>query len=344
MDSSYAPDSPSVSRRQLLNFMTGAAIASTAGAALYPVIQYFIPPAERTLNGAIEAKDQNGTPIPASQILKEVPGTRALVAGLAGEPTYITVLDNNTLDSKGLVDICTHLGCTFPWNSRDHQFQCPCHGSRYDPEGSVVRGPADRPLKLVKVEVDGDRIWISPWTALDPRTGKTPWWVSKTSPQQADIQETLRGHMITFSDQLTVATLQLSPEDIQQAAQAGFKSVLNLRSPDEGGVLGHESQLVRAAGLQYANIPVNPAQLTDSLTNEILERIDRLAKPILIHCASGIRSGALAMIYIAVNQDMTADQVFKKSQQLGLNLGESPKIQNFVQNYISDHGPIHPKA
>lgn len=177
MDSVYTSNLPSMSRRQLLNFMTGAAIASTAGASLYPVIRYFIPPAERTLNGAIQAKDQNGTPIPASQILQASPGTRALVAGLAGEPTYITVLDPETLDIKGVVDNCTHLGCTFPWNPRDQQFQCPCHGSRYDPDGTVVRGPADRPLKVVKVEVDGDRIWMSPWGEKDPRTGATPWWI-----------------------------------------------------------------------------------------------------------------------------------------------------------------------
>jgi cytochrome b6-f complex iron-sulfur subunit len=170
-------DSPSVSRRQLLNFLTGSVIAATAGAALYPVARFFVPPSEVGEGGGMLAKDVLGQPIPASQILAEVPGSRALVAGLAGEPTYLIVNDDGGLDRMGIVDNCTHLGCTFPWNGRDQEFQCPCHGSRYAPDGSVVRGPAPLPLKLVQVAVQDDQIWISPWTELDPRTGEAPWWV-----------------------------------------------------------------------------------------------------------------------------------------------------------------------
>lgn len=168
---------PSLSRRQLLNFLTGAVVASTAGAALYPVVKSFTPPQAGKGENGIIAKDKMGNPIPASQILGEPVGTRALVAGLAGEPTYLTVQDNKTLGSMGIVDNCTHLGCTFPWNGTAEQFQCPCHGSRFAADGSVERGPADRPLKLVQVQVKDDRIWILPWTETDPRTGENPWWV-----------------------------------------------------------------------------------------------------------------------------------------------------------------------
>ncbi len=177
MAESFPLESPSLSRRQLLNFLTGATVAATAGAALYPVAKFFAPPAEGGKGGAILAEDKLGNPIPASQILAEPPGTRALVAGLAGEPTYLTVNEDGKLDSTGIVDNCTHLGCTFPWNEIDEQFQCPCHGSRFAPDGSVERGPADRPLKLVRVGVEGDSIWIAPWHELDPRTGEKPWWV-----------------------------------------------------------------------------------------------------------------------------------------------------------------------
>lgn len=177
MDNSLPLNSASMPRRQLLNFLTGAVIASTAAGALYPVARYFVPPSEGSDDGSILAKDKLGNPIPASQVLAEPPGTRALVAGLAGEPTYLTVREDGTLDSMGLVDICTHLGCTFPWNPNDAQFQCPCHGSRYDARGVVERGPANRPLKLVQVAVVGDGILLSPWTDLDPRTGRQPWWV-----------------------------------------------------------------------------------------------------------------------------------------------------------------------
>ncbi len=177
MEQSLSLEYPSMSRRQLLNFLTGAVVATTASAALYPAAKFLVSPAGGSKDGPTIAKDKLGNPILASQILAEPSGTRALVAGLAGEPTYLTVAPDATLDSMGIVDNCTHLGCTFPWNPIDNQFQCPCHGSRYSADGSVVRGPAPLPLKLVQVKIEGEAILISPWTEIDPRTGEKPWWV-----------------------------------------------------------------------------------------------------------------------------------------------------------------------
>jgi cytochrome b6-f complex iron-sulfur subunit len=176
MEQSLPLESASLSRRQLLNFLTGAAVAVTASGVVYPAAKFFVPPQEGDGSGTIPAKDKLGSIIPASQVLAEPVGTRALIAGLAGEPTYLTVEEGGKLHPWGIVDNCTHLGCTFPWSETDQQFQCPCHGSRYSPDGQVIRGPANRPLKLAHVEVKDDVIWLSPWTEIDPRTGESPWW------------------------------------------------------------------------------------------------------------------------------------------------------------------------
>lgn len=47
--------------------------------------------------------------------------------------------------------ICTHVGCTVCWNAAETTWDCPCHGSRFDPDGTVLQGPAVRDLRRFDV-------------------------------------------------------------------------------------------------------------------------------------------------------------------------------------------------
>ncbi len=52
--------------------------------------------------------------------------------------------------------VCTHLGCTVQHFNTDNRFHCPCHGSVFAADGSVVSGPAPRPLEWLEVTLTRD--------------------------------------------------------------------------------------------------------------------------------------------------------------------------------------------
>lgn len=43
---------------------------------------------------------------------------------------------------------CPHMGCSLKWNSLQHSWDCPCHGSRFDKNGNVIDNPAMKGIKF----------------------------------------------------------------------------------------------------------------------------------------------------------------------------------------------------
>jgi nitrite reductase/ring-hydroxylating ferredoxin subunit len=60
-------------------------------------------------------------------------------------------------DFKGFSSTCTHAGCELN-KIADGTIDCPCHGSKFNLDGSVAHGPATKPLQTETVTVQGDSI------------------------------------------------------------------------------------------------------------------------------------------------------------------------------------------
>jgi Rieske Fe-S protein len=81
-----------------------------------------------------------------------VPADGALVYARA---RVALVRDGDRIQALDLT--CTHLGCTVTVTPTE--LVCPCHGSRFDRKGKVLEGPAQRPLKQLRLEEREDR-WV----------------------------------------------------------------------------------------------------------------------------------------------------------------------------------------
>ena len=80
------------------------------------------------------------------------PGTGAVVRrGMTKIAVYRD--DQGNIHERSAV--CTHLYCIVDWNSGERTWDCPCHGSRFDPLGNVINGPAITPLPEMKSEAPG---------------------------------------------------------------------------------------------------------------------------------------------------------------------------------------------
>ena len=75
------------------------------------------------------------------------------------EPKDLILLvrkDEGTITATNL--LCTHRGCVVAYNEKQKSLDCPCHGGRFNLDGSVKIGPPKVPLKTVVTEIKDDRV------------------------------------------------------------------------------------------------------------------------------------------------------------------------------------------
>lgn len=100
------------------------------------------------------AAPTSGGPAPASNVIAK---TADVPVGSGVIVDKVVVTQPTAGVFKGFSAKCTHAGCTVN-KVADGTIDCPCHGSKYNLDGTVANGPAQKPLEAENITVQGDSI------------------------------------------------------------------------------------------------------------------------------------------------------------------------------------------
>ncbi|MFZ2490534.1 MAG: FAD-dependent oxidoreductase [Thermoanaerobaculia bacterium] len=84
------------------------------------------------------------------QALADIPAGEGRIASIDGRK--VAVHRSASGEWTALSPVCTHLGCLVHWNTFEKSWDCPCHGSRFAPDGDVLEGPAIAALEKREIE------------------------------------------------------------------------------------------------------------------------------------------------------------------------------------------------
>jgi uncharacterized protein (TIGR01244 family) len=130
---------------------------------------------------------------------------------------------------------------------------------------------------------------------------------------------------------------QPSPEALSKLKDMGFRTVVNLRTEQEG--TAEERKVVEGEGLRYVAVPVTPDSL--SLADaEAVEKVlhDPSSGPVLLHCASSNRVGAVWAL-IQAREGKTLDAALAAGREAGLR---SPQLEAAVRRALGAPAPSAP--
>lgn len=116
---------------------------------------------------------------------------------------------------------------------------------------------------------------------------------------------------------------QPSAAQLQQAAAAGVTTVIDLRQPDEDRGFD-ETLAAERLGLRYVRIPVaGAAGLSEANARALRVALAQSQGPVLVHCASGNRAGALLAL-LQARGGASVDQALQFGRDAGMTSLEAP--------------------
>lgn len=134
----------------------------------------------------------------------------------------------------------------------------------------------------------------------------------------------------TFPEPGLMAAGQPTGEQIQLLAEEGYKTVIDLRVADESRGF-FEQEAARENGMAYANVPVDLQKLDLPTIDRFITTLKKAERPVLLHCASAVRVGALYYAWLLREKGLPAKEALAKAKAAGLR---SPELAEKVDKLL----------
>lgn len=122
---------------------------------------------------------------------------------------------------------------------------------------------------------------------------------------------------------------QPTPEQFKELADAGYIAIINLR-PDAELQGRDEEAEVQALDMRYVHIPVGgPDDVTEENAQRLHDALDSHDGPVVVHCASSNRVGALFALRAGLLLDVDANEAIELGRQAGMT-----SLEPLVQKHL----------
>jgi cytochrome b6-f complex iron-sulfur subunit len=140
-----------ITRREFLNYVWGASMALFMAQFGGAIFLFAFP---RFREGEFGGRTTIGP------VAEKLPQPDSPPVAFPEVKVWLANIGPNNADIGGgqqglvaLYRVCVHLGCLYAWVDSTSRFECPCHGSKYELDGTYIEGPAPRDLDRFVVKL-----------------------------------------------------------------------------------------------------------------------------------------------------------------------------------------------
>jgi len=156
-------------------------------------------------------------------------------------------------------------------------------------------------------------VWLPGLACAEPAS-QTEAAGTPTEATDAEPAELLRNGKAPLDGHLTGG--QPTAEQFETLAGLGYKTIINLRGVDENG--STDPALVESLGMTYVSIPISGADVGEENAHKLAEVLENAEYPVVTHCASGNRVGALYALKAFYVDGMSPEEALALGQAAGV--------------------------